>query len=397
MRKQLYLFMLAISAMLLMTQCTRDLVLTPLATEPEINEALAWTPDQGILKFLSDEDKQNAVAEDLESIDRMLKNPKAEDLRSRGAETHIPAGSNNALAAAIAAAGADDVIILDAGDHTETGTVVVNKKVKIYGEKGANLIFSNTPSSPIANFSPAFHIQSGAEGTIIKGLVFKGNDPIPGVCVFIDSANSIKILQNKFENWQLAIVGYTTDRLILTQNKIAVNTGWQIGAIPLAHGIIISDGNRSSIVMNEIYGGVFGIFTGGNFGLSFSNNTYQCVYGQVLCKVPPGELKINNRLINTKGSTQHWKVKYNMSNNNLAAGYIVIDGANGNWLQHNCADGNGTYGIELTGESSRFGFLAPKSFNNTVIAYRNLTVKDCGENNAVIGGIWVNTNEDPCY
>ncbi len=388
MKRKMYYFMVAIGAIVLMTQCTRDLVLTPPVTEPEINEAMAWTPDQGIINFLSDDFKENAILEDLEFIDRILKNPKAEELRSRGVETHIPAGSNNALAAAIASAGVDDVIIVDAGDHTETGTVVINKKVKIYGQKGARVIFSNTAAG-ITNFTPAFYIPSQGAESVIKGLNITGSDPVPGLCIFIDSTTKVKILQNVIDNWLFGILSYKSDRVVVTQNKVAVNAGG-------GHGIIFADGNHNNIVLNEVYGAVFGIWTGGNAGLSFSNNTHHCLYGQNLCKVPAGALSANDRIINTTGTTVNWKVKYNMSDNNIAAGYLVIDGATGNWLQHNCASGNGTYAFELTGDTYRFGFLTPKSVNNTVIAYRGLTVKDCGENNKVIGGIWINTATDPC-
>jgi len=396
MKQKMYFFLLAISSVLLLAHCTRDLVLTPPDPVNEEVEALSWTPDQGILKFLSDEDKQNAVAEDLEFIDRILKNPKAEDLRSRGAETHIPAGSNNALAAAIAAAGVDDVIILDAGDHKETETVVINKKVQIKGAAGANLIFSNIPASLDYVFKTAIHITSEGAGSSIKGINFTDTDPIAGIAIFIDSTSKIKILQNTFSNWQGAVFAYSSSRVVITQNKIAASKAWQTGVIPESQGIVFSDGDHNSVVLNTITGGLFGIWTGGSLGLDFSNTTEECLYGQILCKVPPGFYTINNRTLQTQGSSYDWKVKYNMSNNNIAAGYLVIDGATSNWLQHNCASGNGTYAFELTGDSYRFGFFTPKSVNNTVIAYRNLTVKDCGENNAVIGGIWVNTNEDPC-
>jgi len=328
MKKKLRFFIMGLSTLLLLSYCTRDNVDTPPETAAEENEALSWTPDQGIIKFLSDDFKEKAVTEDLEFIDRILKNPKAEDLRARGVETHIPAGSNNALAAAIAAAGVDEVIILDAGDHTETGTVVINKKVKIYGQKGARVIFSNTAAG-ITNFTPAFYIPTQGAESVIKGLTIAGSDPVPGLCIFIDSTTKVKILQNIIDNWLFGILSYKSDRVVVTQNKVAVNAG--------GHGIILADGNHCNIVMNEIYGAVFGIWTGGNAGLSFSNLTHNCLYGQNLCKVPAGAFSANHRIINTLGSTVNWIVKYNQSNDNLAAGYLVIDGANGNWLQHNCA------------------------------------------------------------
>lgn len=395
MKRKIYFLIMAFSTILLLNRCTRDSVLAPAVEEKVINEALLWTPDQGMSAFLSPEFMANAIPEDIEFIDRILKNPKAEDLGPRGVETHVPAGSHNALAAAIAAAGVDDVIVIDAGNHTESGTVVINKKVKIYGEKGANLIFSNVPFA-LANPSPAFYIHGNAQGSVLKGLHITSTDPFPGVCIFIDSTQKIKILQSQFEQWHTTIISYASDRVILTQNKIKANTGWLTGALPDAYGIAFSDGDHCEAVMNEVSGGLFGIWTGGTKGNVFSNLTTECLYGVILCKVPNGAFTIFNRTLFTQSTTVNWLVKYNQSNSNFAAGYLVIDGAHGNWLQHNCAEGNAAYAFELTGDTYRFGFLTPKSFNNTLIAYPNLTVKDCGENNKVIGGIWINTATDPC-
>lgn len=57
------------------------------------------------------------------------------------------------------------------------------------------------------------------------------------------------------------------------------------------------------------------------------------------------------------------------------------------------------YDVELTAETYRFGFLTPASFNNTFIAgsYLNIIVKNCGNNNTIIGRQSVNINNDPCF
>ena len=83
---------------------------------------------------------------------------------------------------------------------------------------------------------------------------------------------------------------------------------------------------------------------------------------------------------------------------NLNVGYVVIDGANRNILENNNAARNGSYDMELTTDSYRFGFLTPMSYDNTVNAgsFQNIRIKDCGRNNKITGGIKVNTTTDPC-
>lgn len=387
--KALYFFSL-FCALVVFSNCNRD---QDLAGSPEetLNEAQAWKPSEGMSPFLESETRARIPAEDLEFVDRILKNPNADILRSRGAEVHIPAGSVNALPGAIAAASAGDVIILDAGDHMEMGNILINKPVTLMGEKGTNLIFSGVPpgAPPGGNFIPAIHLIQGAEGSVIRNIRFTSSDPLPGACIFVDSIERVKVLQNVFESWIFSVVGYAANRLIITQNKITVGP---VGA----HGIVLSDGDRNVVVLNEIINAVFGIFTGGTNGISFSNNTHHCVYGQVLCKVPPGDIVINNRVLNTKAPTINWSVKYNNASNNQAAGYLVIDGSYNNFLLHNNGSGNGAYDIELTSDTERFGFLAPASHHNRVIAFHWLRVKDCGVNNQVIGGMLVNNAVDPC-
>lgn len=384
--KALYLIAM-ICSVVIFSNCNQDQDLAE-ATDGGLNEASAWKPSDGMSPYLSAETRAQMPAEDLEFVDRILRNPNEDILRSRGAEVHIPAGSVDALQDAIDAANPGDVIVLDAGDHMESGPIVIDKSISIEGQIGTNLIFSNL--LPAATLTAAIHIKAGAEQSVIRRIRFTSTDPISGVCIFVDALSHVKILQNVIENFVLSIVGYQAQRLIVTQNKITVGTGG-------AHGIMLSDGNQNVLVLNEITNGAFGIFTGGTNGISFSNQTHSCLYGQVLCKVPAGETVINGRTLDTQAPTINWSVKYNEANNNLFAGYLVIDGSHNNFLIYNNGSGNGAYDIELTSETGRFGFVAPASHDNRVIAYRWLTVKDCGNNNIVNGGKKVSLVMDPCY
>ena len=77
----------------------------------------------------------------------------------------------------------------------------------------------------------------------------------------------------------------------------------------------------------------------------------------------------------------------------------MIDGSNHNTLTNNHARGNGTYDVELTPLTDRFGLDdLPASHDNVVNAgrYQDIKVKDCGTNNTVHGGDQVDTTVDAC-
>jgi hypothetical protein len=97
-------------------------------------------------------------------------------------------------------------------------------------------------------------------------------------------------------------------------------------------------------------------------------------------------------------SGEQWIARWNDTHDNLDAGYLVIDGANNNLLANNAAANNATYDIELVGDSMRFGFLTPFSFENTVfVESPSHTVKDCGVDNTVVGGTQIDITQDPCF
>ncbi len=384
---------LLLSALLLIAACTHDPAITD-ESPTASSEIKQWKPSDGLKKFIPQEYLANIRAEDLSYIERELRGEPS--LEPRHQEIHIAAGTTNKLAAAIAAAQYGDVIVLDPGDHFETGTVVIDRPVAIVGY-GANLIFSNTPLPTTSNnFLAGLHFKNGSDISTVRGVTFKGKDAIPGLAVFVDQVDQIKILDNTFENWHSSIFVYNGDYNTIWRNKVHCNRSWLQGLAPDAYGIVFSDGRQNLVIQNEIDGGLFGIWTGGAQGTDFHNKTTECLYGQILCKVPAGGFASGGTVVATKGTTSHWLANYNTSNNNFAAGYLVIDGAHHNLLEHNIASGNAAYDIELTGDTHRFGFLTPKSAHNKVYAYSTLKVKDCGDQNKVYGGIRVDTALDPC-
>jgi len=382
----------------IINSCTPDkIVIDPSTFQNE--EILTWKSNDGLRNFLPADFIATYDPGELEKIEIVLRDEKP--LEQRRTEVHLAAGTTNQLAGAIASADPSTVIVLDAGDHFETGTVLINKSVIIEGY-GANLIFSNVPGITDAtqlvwNIKSGIHINEGGSYTSIRGVTFKGSDLVPAVAVFLDHSKGVKITYNIFENWQFGISGYNAVYSIIKKNIIHANPGWATGAIPESDGIILSDGTHNHLIENEINNGLSGIFTGGFMGVDFGNKTNNCGIGQILCKVPAGFNIINGVEINTQASTSNWRVMFNTSSNSALFGFLVIDGANKCILDHNKASNNGLYDIEVAGDSNRFGFFTPRAYNNRVHAYGNLKVKNCGENTHIIGGTLVDNTVDPCF
>ena len=91
-------------------------------------------------------------------------------------------------------------------------------------------------------------------------------------------------------------------------------------------------------------------------------------------------------------------VQGNETFGNFAAGILAIDGAHDSRIVDNHSHDNGSYDVEMSGDSFRFGFLTPSSFNCTFTAgsHAGVRVKDCGSNNTVNGGVLVDNGTDPC-
>jgi hypothetical protein len=158
------------------------------------------------------------------------------------------------------------------------------------------------------------------------------------------------------------------------------------------------NGKSAYVTDNKVSNSLFGIWACDEWGTLERNETFGNYIGTIVCNVPAGYILPSGELTGSLVPGTGWKVRNNNSHDNFNIGYIVIDGANNNLLENNNAFNNGSYDIELTTDTYRFGFLTPAAYKNTVIAgaYPNITIKDCGNGNTVIGGVQVDTGSDPC-
>ena len=313
----------------------------------------------------------------------------------------LPDGSVDGLENAILSAGEIGVVVVKSGMHTESGTVTVPHAVRIVGEPGAVLEVDTDPSNSVPEVvEPALHVLN-ADRTLIWGLQVvppSGNTGSTGILV--ENSERVVIAKNTIENHQFSILVEQGDHARIWKNEIIGTMDFLEGTRSRVHGIVVINGDRVHIVDNFVTNGTFGVWACDGDGKYMHNTTQGNFIGLILCKVPLNFYHLpGGNYAGAENSGNNWFVANNQSMNNLNVGYIVIDGANNNLLVNNNASDNGTYDIELVGDSNRFGFLTPTSFENKVVAgkFKSILIKDCGVDNTVIGGQQVDIGTDLCY
>jgi hypothetical protein len=312
----------------------------------------------------------------------------------------LPAGSTDALASAIAATCEGGVIYLKAGIHTENQAVIVNKSVKIMGEAGA-ILKLKSDLAPIdmmvgvQPIRPGLHVLN-APGTLIQDLEIQPLGADGGTAILLENAHQSAVIGCKILSFQFSVLVEKSDRAAIMRNTIVATSAWQTGAVSEAESIVIINGKSAYVSDNDVSNALFGIWPCDEWGTCERNTTHGNYIGIILCKVPQYLQLPDGRVTGAQLSATSWKTRQNNSHNNLDAGYLVIDGSNNNLLEDNDGGSNGTYDYELVGDSHRFGFLTPFVFNNTVYAKAGQTVKNCGVNNVVFGGMMVDTGVDAC-
>ncbi len=305
----------------------------------------------------------------------------------------VPAGSVDGLSAAIAEAGPGGEVVLAAGLHKISGTVMVDIPVSIVGEDGAILESSNATAdgedASLKYVKPALHIV-GADHTRIENLIIQAPadaNVAANVGIVIDNAANVQIVDNQILGHLNGILVDQGDSALLKGNTVQT----------MQDGIIVINGSGVSIQDNGLSCGRFGMWIGGRLG-DISGNVMQGNYiGLLLCS--PRNFVISGEIRELETAGTGYLVYQNNAVGN-AWGYLAFDGASNNTLMNNDAAFNTSYDIELGGESTRFGFVTPTSFNNTVIQglnYQGLKVKVCGVDNQAQGHVnLVDTTADPC-
>lgn len=311
----------------------------------------------------------------------------------------LPANSNDQLAAAVQAAGNGGIVVVKSGPHYESGTVTITQRVTILGLPGAVIHSGVQNTVALGVIQPAIHVL-GANRTWIAGLSFvpSAGPQDGGTAVLIENSNHVVAALNQVNGFQFGFLLEQANHNKLLGNDIVI-TDLALSQFLEAHGITVINGHHATVRWNQVSNAFFGVWACDKHGMYRDNYTHDNYLGLILCNVPPQSFPLpGGNAVGSQFPGAFWTVKNNYSANNLDAGYLVIDGANNNTLTNNQAVGNGSYGIELVGDSQRFGFFTPTSANNTVnVGPYSFTVKDCGLNNTVNGGTQIDITADPCF
>jgi hypothetical protein len=369
-----------------MCGCQKDLSMKE-AIQPEIQ---------------ADQSQYFEPSEELLASFEALKNPPALGVRSGCDWISIPAGSTDALQHAVDGARAGSVIYLQRGTHTETKRITITKSIHLVGAAGAILKVKSalSPLDPV-NFNvplkPAIHFYNAARSSV-QNLEISPIEGDGSSALLFENSHESAAIKCKISNFQFGVLVEKCDRMAIMRNTIVGSSAWQTGAVSDVESIVIINGKSAYISDNDVSNSLFGIWPCDEFGTCERNYTHNNFLGIILCNVPAGGYLLpSGRAVGAQIPTKYCKVRRNNSTDNQY-GYLVIDGANNNLLENNNAARNALYDMELTTDSYRFGFLTPKSYKNKVVAgsYPNIRIKDCGENNTIIGGIKINTATDPC-
>lgn len=355
---------------------------------------------QAVINFLNKEAPEIMAEIDQEGLVKALKADFEENSfeRSNGNTVELPAGSMNALQAAVEEAGPNGTVIVKAGEHVENGMVIINHRIRIEGEDGAVLHLDNPVlTDPVPTLNGGLYF-SNAPRSVIKNLTIIPSMGEGGVAFFIEESDKLLLYKCHISNYQYSVNINHSDRMYISNNQVHSATGWLSDpSIPGSLGITMINGRYNNIVSNQVTGGQFGIWMCGRGGTSVGNKCSGNFYGQIICKVPAESLMSpTGELIGADEPGHHWFAAFNEDSNNFYAGIVAIDGAYSNLLFVNKGSGNGAYNMELVGDSNRFGFLTPSSYENKVWAASDQVVKDCGMDNQVYGGIQVDIGADPC-
>ncbi len=363
------------------------------------------TPDKVALSPTADVDAILSQAiEDIEADYQAALNFQGEDrgVSDRSA-IYLPAGSEDELAAAIAAARPHQRIILRSGSHYENDAVIIDKPVQIIGEDGAVLYCDNQSGHFYLVGTPIYtdaglHVKD-ANRVKIQNLEIRPYGAQGSIAIFTENAQHTMIVDNDIHDFQFGIwTSNHSDKTSIYDNTITgVGGGGGVGAL---WGIVIESGDNARIMNNHIADYGTGIFASSRRGIYHNNTAMDVSIGILSCTVQGALFLPNGLELEHAVSCDDWIFSRNDVRNSYL-GYLAIDGAHDNLFAQNTASNSVLYDVEMAGETQRFGFTTPTSYNNLFVPrrtdYNTIVIKLCGDNNEATGGVLVDLDADPCW
>ena len=374
MRTSIYFSVLLISALTIFG-CTKD--------------QSSSTPDKTLAPVDLVKAKQDVqkILNDIQAVHGTNTNVQ---MRAAGQFIVVPAGSVDAIAQAMKDAGISGVVYLRAGLHTENTRLLISSSTILIGEDGAILKVKSAPSVFDPNFviplNPAIHVLN-APNTAIGNISIQPIDQDGSTGILFENSAMSASMRNNFNNFQYSIIVEKSDNPVIIGNKIVASTLRTRGGVPFETGILVMNGSSAWVAQNEASGNFVGIFLCDKYGTATQNYVHDNTEGIVLCRILENMFTLpSGQLTGGLVTSSFWKINGNRSENNLVAGFTVINGSNGSILTNNPTTGN-PVDFELKGNTFILGTPVKASFNNTVNATSTQKIHDCGNNDIITGGI----------
>ena len=338
---------------------------------------------------------------------QILNHPNYQDFAGKNATAtvYLQAGSVDGLQAAIDQAGPWGKVVVKTGLHIENQTVNITHPVRVIGQPGAiiqsNVVptvdFSGFPAIP-PTFSPALFIDD-ANFVQVMNLTFVP-DPTRGygeLAIGVNESDYAYIYGNDFQHFDCVMFAREAGHMLALRNTAEGVASDGLG--PFGLGFLHASGSYPAYVRNTLNDfGIAQFFCDAN-GLAFRNKGSNSYDNMILCKWPTVFSQFPNGDVVAAASTAvNWLVASNQANS-CAVGYRVTDGATNNLLISNQATNSTFYdALFRTSIQDPLLGLLPAAFNNTYIGgrYPGQLVKDCGDNNTIIGAILVDIAVDTC-
>jgi parallel beta-helix repeat protein len=290
----------------------------------------------------------------------------------------VPAGSIDALADAIAAAGPHGTVVLEAGLHTESGPVTIGIPVSIIGEEGAVLEVATVPDDtpPYMN-DPALYIF-GTHHVVVEGLTLVPKTVPANLGIVVQDSSNVSVRNNTIADFDSGIFVHRGDRADISGNLLE----------DMRFGVIVLNGAQVHVSGNTIRRmEVHGVWLCDAKGQCQFNDISETVVGILLCRLDADFIWPDGSTGAAEQSATQWHVANNTVHDNFI-GIVATDGANRNLINNNDITSSELEDILLEEEFvEEDGTVYPPSFKNIVTLgkYKDVSVWDFGVDNRING------------
>lgn len=339
---------------------------------------------------------EEAIAETEQQV---LEHPSYSDAKTT---VTVPAGSVDALQAAIDQAGPWGRVVVKAGMHVENSTVTITHPVRLIGEKGA-VIESGIAGVDFAGgfpfVYPAAIFVNGADFVQIRNLELTTASAggVVGIGIAVLNADRVYLRDNTTTDFASGAWSQNADDLLMIGNKFDGLLDKGINSTGFYH----HSGDSPKLLRNESRDFETCFFVCDKDGLMIRNKTQGGAFGYILCKFPLGFFAMpDGTLAGADFTAEDWLLVGNEADGHSDASYQITDGAIDNLLVSNQSTNAALYDFNFEGDiqSTALG-LRPAAVDNTYISgrYRNQVIKDCAINTTLIGNFTlIDNNVDPC-